>query len=166
VSFKITGDFAKLRQWERQFDQPDKLMSQVSRNMAEEAITLIADGFRTESDPYGSKWPARVGPDEGRALLVKSGDLKGSWHIARVAADAFTVASGVFYAIVHQEGRTIVPRAAKWLRYRMGKQWVRSKRSVIPARPMIPEVSRGLPAKWEQAFIETADLVLSEAFGG
>ena len=55
--------------------------------------------------------------------------------IVRYATGIVTIGTNIRYAHVHEKGAVIVPVNKKALRYKCGRRWVFSKKSVIPARP-------------------------------
>jgi phage virion morphogenesis protein len=108
----------------------------LARNLAEEARTQVANGFRAERDPYGRPWkPIRY---RQGMILQDTGRLRAS-VATRATAAGFRIDMPVVYARVHQYG---------------------SKR--MPQRQMIPMASTGgLGPIWAAAFNETAELVLA-----
>lgn len=114
----------------------------MSKNMAEETVNLIADGFNSQTDPYGKKWKDKKKPDGRKTLSGKTGDLKTGWHPVEVTEGGFTVAPSVDYAAPHQSPRD-------------GKR---------PRRMMIPDKKKGLPTKWKEVYGEIATETLKAHF--
>lgn len=88
----IRGDFGKLKKWQRQLESlaSDEARTALAKNLAEEAISLVQEGFRAETDPYGKQWPAKVFGD-GNAVLVRSNELRRGWHRSKVSAHGFRI---------------------------------------------------------------------------
>jgi len=162
MSLTFTGDFGKLKEFAAKLEATPKQLDVVSRNMSEESITLIADGFRGERDPYGKKWKKNL---RGGKILSDKGALRSSWNVVKATRNGFAVAAGVFYAAVHQSGKVIRAKNAANLVFKIGKRWTRKKQVKIPQRMMIPTTARGLPGTWEQAFNEVFNEVMGAHFG-
>jgi phage gpG-like protein len=137
----VTGDgFAKLAAWRKLFEATPELLEAISVSGAEEMISLVKDGFRDETDPYGKKW-ARKKKKNGRKILSgKTSRLKGGWHYKRADKGGFTISPSVDYAAYHQTG---------------------TRRMV--ARKMVPD-SRGLPREWSKKLEEVAKEALEQHF--
>lgn len=137
---RMSGDFDVLKRWQKQLGNSPKLLADMSAAMAEETITLIADGWRNQSDPYGDPWKPKKA-DDGRQILVgKTARLRDGWHVVKARRAGWTVAPSVDYASPHQDPK---PRPA-W----GGKS--------LPRRMMIPTRGRGLPRSWSNAYGEVA----------
>lgn len=124
----VRGDFAKLGRLITKLEAAARgdILTDLNRNLAEEAIELIREGFSSESDPYGSKWAA-LKYRSGR-ILQDTGRLRSGFKVSKVTKRGFRVSASVTYASYHQGG---------------------TKRG-LPARRMVPD--RGLPAKWKSSF--------------
>src|SRR5687768_17211456 len=109
-----------------------KALEDMSKALAEETITLIADGFREQRDPYGDKWTPKQAQDGRQTLVGQTARLKTGWHVQTASKRGFRVVPSVNYASAHQSPR---PRA-RW----GGKS--------LPRRMMIPTRDRGLPKAW------------------
>jgi len=141
MSFRFTGDFAKLKHFQKKVQQSPQVLQVISENLAEEAIDLVKQGFRDQADPDGNAWKPKK-KDDGRAILTgKTGRLKGGWHRRGVTRKGFRIGPSVTYAAPHQSG---VP-----------------KRGLV-ARKMVP--GKRLPLKWRKAFVETAQEILEAHF--
>ena len=123
---------------------PDALKD-MSRQMAEESLGLVKDGFRNESDPYGKRWTPKKASDGRKTLSGKTSRLKGGWHVVKSDKGGFTVAPSVGYASYHQTG-TGEPKG-----------------SLMVARPMVPD-RRGIPDAWQRAWEEVVEDVLTAHF--
>src|SRR5688500_17317035 len=129
--FRVGGDFDKVDNWAQMMaDAPDVLES-MSRNMAEESLELVAQGFEQERDPYGRPWKEKKYPDGRLVLGGRAGRLRRGWHLSRAGKEGFGIAPSVGYGVHHQLG---APKAN------------------IPVRMMVPSKRLGLPPKWREAF--------------
>jgi len=113
--------------------RPDKLLRAVSASMAEETLNLIKDGYRTETDPYGTPWAPKQAQDGRKTLSGPTGRLKTGWHKRRVDESGFLIAPSVTYAVHHQTGTRKMPQ-----------------------RMQVPDAAKGLPDKWQRLLEETA----------
>lgn len=137
----VTGDFRKLERIKRQLAdiKSKKLHREVSQQIAHETLTLIADGFRAESDPYGDTWqPLKA--RSGR-ILQDTGRLRNSFTVREITATGFRIGSAVQYAAYHQRGNRRLPR-----------------------RMMVP-LPRRLPREWAKSYHATAAEVVRAHFG-
>jgi len=89
-------------------------------------------------------------------LNVQTGNLRRSWHYkvkASMSEISLIVANAKrgWYAIVHQTGKVIRPKVAKYLKFSIGrgagKMWISTKEVTIPKRLHITEdwKSWGIP---------------------
>ena len=109
----IRGDFRKLdriiKKVERLSDTAH--LRSLTDDLAEEAVDLVLECFRTETDPYGEKWPPKVFNDGRRVLIGKTTNLKRSWGrrsaIRRSDGRGFRIASSMIYAKWMQKGTGI-----------------------------------------------------------
>lgn len=164
----VTGDFGELDNLIERFRDLEGGDPQeaLSRNLAEEALDLVAEGFEEHKDPYGSSW-APLTSRSGDTLRDTS-HLANSFHVHDVSADQFTVKTGVWYGVVHQTGQTIVAknlnkRGQKRLVFKSMGQTVFARQVTIPQRRMLPDAG-DIPASWRIAFDEVAEDFLNEFF--
>lgn len=135
----ITGDFPKLAKWIGRLNATSPLLRTVAKNMSEEALSLVADGFRREADPYSDAW-AKLKVRQGK-ILQDTGRLK-KWHRVELSPIGFRIAPTVDYAKYHQRGT-----------------------SRMVARKMVP--SGGvLPERWRRQMLEAANDVFAAHFAG
>jgi phage gpG-like protein len=167
VRVKFSGDFAKLRRFEKKVALVPKTLVRVNEQLAEETIELIREGFERSEDPYKRPWP-RLKLRRGRPL-EDTGAMKSAWHRGQISARGFTVSNAKRYAAWHQGGtgiygvrrQLIRPVRAKALRL-PGPLFFRSVRGT-PKRLMVPVAGR-LPPAWRARYEETATDVLTELF--
>ncbi len=135
---------------------------ELAANIAEEAIELVKQGFEDERDPYGNAW-APLTCRDGQ-ILRDTGVMLQSLHVEEATETQVTIAMGVWYSVVHQTGKVIVPRQAKALRFMVRGKPVFAQRVEIPARPFFPREGE-LPDSWRRAFDEVANEWFAEFFG-
>jgi len=136
----FTGDFAKLNRWAKQLEAaPREILNRAARNMADESLALVAQGFRSQTDPYGNAWE-NLKERKGK-ILQDTGRLRVSWHRVSASKAGFRIAAGATYARFHQEG---------------------TRRMV--ARMQVPR-SGPLPKAWRDAMVEAADEAFEDHFG-
>jgi phage gpG-like protein len=136
---KRGGDKA-LADFKRAIETSPQVLDSISRNLAEETVGLIKDGFRREADPYGGRWKPKKIADGRKVLSGKTSRLKGGWHVASADRRGFVVAPAVDYATYHQSGTR-----------------------KMAARPMLPD-GRGIPDSWQDAWEGIISDVLSHHF--
>jgi hypothetical protein len=129
----------QLEDWQKLFENGHVMVSATSAAMAEEMVTLIKEGFRKETDPYGRKWKPKQANDGRKTLSGETSRLKGGWHVKRTRQGGFTVAPSVVYAAYHQ-----APRRG------------RNGRLKRPRRMMVPSGERGMPNAWNKQLREVA----------
>jgi phage gpG-like protein len=137
----ITGDTGKVAAWAKLAEAAPELLGAISESGAEELLNLVADGFRSETDPYGQGWQPKKKPDGRKTLSGKTSRLK-KFAKKKVSKDGFTIGPTVDYAAPHQN----------------------PKRGKRPRRMMVPNKSRGLPRAWSKALEEVATEALKAHF--
>lgn len=155
MSLRIKGDGAQvLAQWQRMLESAPVTLSNMSRPMAEAALDKVAEGFRSQANPYGEKWQSKK-VDDGRSILVGKTTRLRNWHVVEANGKGFIVAPSVKYAAAHQSPRN---------RPRWGKRPGSLRR--LPRRMMIPIKSRGLPPGWAEELRATAAAEMRSHFRG
>lgn len=157
-------------------------LSTLSKELAEESLYLIRQGFRKEQDPYGNDW-APLKHRKGR-ILRDTGRLANSFGRVRANRNGFVVGSNVDYSSVHQGGASYTARPGMTSRYkgrfvsnqRLTKRGVKKRGGLkkgysvrshgahqveIPSRMMLPSESMGLGPHWESAFARVAKRTMS-----
>lgn len=161
----VTGDFAELDQLIERFGDMahGNAAEALARNLAEEALEQVAEGFEEGRDPYGREWAALRSRD-GQPLRDTS-HMANSFHVHEVEADGFSIRTGVWYAVVHQDGKTITPNTAPMLVFPTfgGSQTWRAHKVTIPQRRMLPDVG-DIPSAWRSAFDEVGQEFLDDFF--
>jgi phage gpG-like protein len=122
---------------------------------------MVDEGFATSSAPDGSAWDP-LKQRSGQPLR-DTGRLQRS-YTASVTNRGFSIGTNTRYAVTHQEGRTIVPRRAKLLRWTVGGKTFTAAKVEIPARPMVPDGELG--PKWTAAFKDAARDLINSRFRG
>lgn len=138
-----------------------KLVGAPKRMLAPMGMALVKGTerrFRGAVDPDGGAWkallPAYAAIKRGPGILRASGMLMRSIH-AKVGADQVEVGSGRIYARVHQLGAVIVPKNARFLRFRLAGGFVRALKVTIPSRRFL-----GIDAQDEQEIGDVAEALL------
>lgn len=141
-------DMGAIEALKKLLSQPERILAAVSASLAEEAVGMIQDGFRTEHDPYGTKWAKRqreTRSSRGRKVLNgKTGRLKTGWKIKKADTGEIIISPSVVYADYHQN-----PHG-----------------NSRPRRMMVPDEQLGLPPKWGTQLNETANEAFASIFGG
>jgi phage gpG-like protein len=157
----IKGDFAKLTRLQVKLsglatgDTPARL----ANVLGAEALAQVQLGFRESRDPYGRPW-APLKLRSGKPLL-DTGRMRSSFSYKSNGRRGFTIGTNFIGAAVHQHGATIVPKRAKFLRFKASRRGkpIFSKKVTIPARPMMPSGSLG--PIWTKALNEAATRFIS-----
>lgn len=171
----ITGSFVQLKELRAAMQRLGTASARVdvSRVVAEQAVKLIDDGFRSSRDPYGRPWPALTSRN-GRPLLDTGAHLRASLA-PRVSADGFVIQTAFPGAAVHQYGAVIKPKAARALRFRAGGARPRghgrgqtgavvfARKVTVPRRQYMPEGDPG--PVWGPALKRAAERALRDAMG-
>jgi len=101
---------------------------------AEVLVSGTLKRFRDEEDPEGKPWAPVARP--GKALTATA-RLQRSINSA-IAGDTILVGSNLIYALIHQKGGTIRPKAGKYLKFQLpGGNWISAKQVTIKARPYL-----------------------------
>ena len=141
----------KIDQLAAAMENTGAMLDVISKTQAEEALNLVRDGFRNETDPYGTAWEPKQAADGRKTLSGPTSRLKGGWHVVSAGPTGFQIAPSVKYAAPHQKPKTKPGGGLK-----------------RPRRMMVPDADLGLPKSWADAFEQIAedalDSVLSNAF--
>lgn len=89
--------------------------------------------FVTGTAPDGAKWKPVL---RGGQPLRDTGVHLMNALSHRVQGDSVLVGVPYAWAATHQYGATIHAKVAKYLRFKIGKQWASKKQVTIPARPI------------------------------
>jgi phage virion morphogenesis protein len=175
----LTGDFAALDAWAKQIGKftTQTVPRQVAKQLADEALRLVDQGFETGKDPYGNPWAPRKGRSK-KPILVRRGRLR-RYRRRSFSAIGFTIGSNAPYAGYHQHGTglhgpkgrkyTIRAKQTAYLKFKTSDgKWV-YRRQVqhpgVPRRAMVP-IGGNLPAKWGRQFERIAVAAFKQVFGG
>ena len=173
MSIKLTGNFAALQRLAQKLANPKPALASASRNMADEGLNLINEGFAAEKDPSGKGW-AKLKSRTGK-ILQKTGGMAASWH-RQSSSSGFRLWAGKKYSKYHQDGTEghkestrFQPVAGEGFspfisKKKAGKQKrgavtvrelnFKEGEGKIPARKMVPDPGP-LPRKW-RARLEAA----------
>lgn len=147
------GD-AKLAEMRKQIGEAVKggLKARLHKAAAAAALTELQLGFKESVDPSGMPW-AKLQLRDGMPLR-KTGRLANSFTGEPTEA-GFKVGTNVTYAGTHQNGKTIVPKKAKALRFKGPQGFIFAKKVVIPKREMVPWPR--LSKRWSDAIQKAVD---------
>ena len=170
----ITAAIAKLQR----LSQP-QFLAKVSKQLQAEALKLVADGFRSETDPYGNAWAPIKRPGK---ILQDTGRLRASWAPVSDGPTGFVIASNVEYAAAQNNGahypaRSDAKHRTLWSHPETGK--FVSKNTKLKAvvehkyrasygehdlapRKMIPDADKALPKRWADAFDKVVDRAIRQ----
>lgn len=127
----------------------------LQKKLGETAIAQAALGIRRSVNPYGDPF-APLTSREGIPLRDTGNNIQRSWTAGQATPTSFVFGNRFKYLATHQYGAVIVPKRARWLRFKMSGKPVRAKRVVIPRRQMVPEMDTGgLGPRWTKAFERT-----------
>lgn len=155
---KVSGDFRGLERIERKLREAADAKRDILKALEEEAINQVHESFDGQRDPYGAGWASTI---RGGKILRDTGGLKSSLFRKR-GSDSFTIGFAKMYAAVHQFGATIKAKTPRGLLFKIGDRWARKQSVRIPARPMVPSGSRGLPGPWLVEFKKAATAALKK----
>lgn len=144
-----------------------ELLNKIASFRLDSAASLVAPILenqtrrRIESEktsPEGRSWlPNRA----GTSTLLKTGRNLRDSIAHRTNGNEAIVEAHWRHAHVHQTGKTITPKSAKRLVFKIGGQTVFARKVVIPARPFI-----GLSRDNETEIVEELNAMLADKFGG
>lgn len=146
----------------------------IAKNVGEELVLLVHDGFDTETAPSGAKWAKLRKPSKkrrGGKILQDTGGLRGNVRY-RLSGDDVLVGTNKAYGIFHQygtRGRNFVANHARFQAVDGAGRFLSNKKASkrkggaiavrdlkfqpgggkIPARPFLPEDDAVLPRKWD-----------------
>jgi phage gpG-like protein len=141
----VTGNGpAKMLDWIGLMKNSHILIEVQSQALAEVMITLVAEGFNRERDPYGRKWAKKKKPDGRMVLHGKTSRLRNGWHVVSARRRGFHIAASVEYAAYHQ-----APRFNR-----------------RPARMMVPTPALGIPKSWQRDMTPVAIGIAKAYFSG
>lgn len=180
----VTVNHQQLSQVERvlQIIISKRWLGELAQRVSAAAMKLVADGFRTETDPYGKKWAplarerkrnraarlraiARGRKPKGQKILQDTGRMKNSVGAAPRGNTARVVIS-TWYAAVHQGGARFTRQPTmrqQATRVMAGRPAMKPVTAVIPQRRMLPD--QGLPERWKRVFTTESKLLLAQKVG-
>jgi hypothetical protein len=152
VKVNLRGSTLSLRRYASKLRAvgSDTVLRRFADNLAEEGLDLIAEGFSTETNPYGARWRRKVFADGRQVLVGNTTRLRRGWHRKYIAANGFALAPSVNYAKYHQRGigiygpsrSRIEPIRAKALSFTV-------QRAVAHKSNAIVSVGRGRSHAWK-----------------
>lgn len=151
---KLTGDWSKL---ESDLHSLSKVnFTALHKEIGEYLVSSTKERFDNETAPDGTEWPKsyRV-QEEGGVTMTDTARLKNSVHY-RARPDKVEVGTNDIRASVHQQGKTIKAKNAKFLKFKVAGRWAQKKSVKIPARPFI-----GISEEDDQEIVA----IIAETFG-
>jgi phage gpG-like protein len=173
-----TANITKAIEKVQRLTQP-QFLAKVAKQLQAEALKLVADGFKSETDPNGQAWAPikRAGK-----ILQDTGRLRASWAPVADGPEGFRIASNVEYAAAHQDGAHYPARSSAkprtiWSHPETGKFVSKATKlktvvehtvrqtfgahALVP-RKMVPDDSKALPKKWADAFEKIVDRLITK----
>lgn len=138
-SIRVEGDTRKLINAMKSVAELDR--AGLNEALGEGVRESTLERFKRSRGPDGKRWRTSVrAATTGGTTLVDTAQLRNS-ITSKSDATGFAVGTNVKHAATHQFGdtRTIRPKKAKALRFRVNGQWVMKKKVTvtIPARPYL-----------------------------
>lgn len=107
------------------------------KEIGEAIVASTQNRFRTQMAPDGTRWQRSARAAEaGGQTLSKTRRLRNSINY-RATPRRVEVGTNLIYASVHQNGMTIKAKRSRYLKFRIGNQFVQVKQVNIPARPFM-----------------------------
>lgn len=166
MAVRVSGNFGRLEDLIERFKRlaTEQEKRALLANLAEEANTQIALGFRESRDPNGAPWaPLKLRTGQP---LRDTGRLAASLRAKPLPSAIAVDVTGrpAKYFRVHQFGAVIVPLRGKVLRWRVrgSRKYFVAKRVRIPQRRMLPGDELG--PIWRRAFEDVVSHFLNEGF--
>lgn len=99
----------------KQKKELERMLSQFPVVMGVEAKNHFVKSFKNQgfTDETLQRWKQRKSGNNGRAILVKSGDLRRSIKVVRTTSDSVTLGSDLPYSKIHNEGGKIEKKERK-----------------------------------------------------
>lgn len=135
MTIKLTGSWAKTARMTLNIARLD--FKSLHREIGEYILNDTRDRFETGRGPDGVRWPksGRVMQRGGQTLVHKR-RLEGSLTF-KALTNRVHVGTNDKRARIHQLGGKIKPKSKKYLRFKIGNQWVTVRSVTIPARPYL-----------------------------
>jgi len=137
VAIVVKG-IAQLNGLTARFGAVPGIVQYAIKELADETVELVQDGFSKESDPYGRKWAPKKVPN-GKPVGVDTGRMKATVSPV-ISGSHFGVTFGVPYA---QYFHAPSGRAQRWL---------------------VPNKSMGVPPSWLARYEHIIETTFLEMF--
>jgi len=98
-----------------------RVMTELSRELGNEVVKLIAKGFERERDPYGLPWFRKRFPDGRKVLRGETGKLARSFGIKSVSASGVVVGSNLDRSRFQQAGTGLYGPSKQLIKSKSGK---------------------------------------------
>lgn len=172
----LSGDFSALTRFGDAIGKlgSSSVMMALNREIGDEVVKLVEQGFAKEQDPYGLPWYRKSYPDGRKVLSGETGKLAKSFAIRSVGAWGVVVGSSLARARFPQSGTglygprkaLIKPKGGKALAFKNASGSTLFRRSVKgqQQRRMVPVM--GLPSpSWNRAIKKRAVAFLKSRLG-
>lgn len=165
MSLELTGTGTiKLEGLMKKIDRLPSALPRIAAQIGKDGVARVGLGFRRQADPYGTAWKPNW--SRGGKTLMDTGWLAGSFQ-SKVEGTTIKIGTSRPFADVHQKGMKIVPKRAKFLRFRVRWGGVFTVKSVtIPSRKMVPSKEGGLPDTWRRGFTNIVRATMREVLRG
>lgn len=135
MGVKLEGDWSRLKENLHKLTRLN--LTALHKEIGEYLVSSTQERFRSETAPDGSSWPQSVrAREEGGQTLSLTRRLRNSITYA-ARPDRVEVGTNDRRAVVHQYGKKIRVKRAKYLKFKVAKRWAQKKEVEIPARPFI-----------------------------
>jgi hypothetical protein len=154
------GALQRLRVRARRLDSP-AFRGELSQVLGATSVAELTSGFLEQRDPYGNPWQKLTSRD-GEALR-NNGLMLASAHADQMPGGSKLIVDQG-HPKTHNYGATIVPVAARALRFMVRGAVAFAQRVVIPKRQMVPDRAKGL-GLWGRAFRRDASDLVRRTMG-
>lgn len=105
----VVGNFGKLNQLAKDLgaSRAKRFLESLSKDMSEEALSLVHEGFDRGIEPSGRPWPK--GKKRGGRELIKLGNLKDSWQARSSYEQAEVYSTAPYAGYLHRGTQYIKP---------------------------------------------------------
>jgi phage gpG-like protein len=132
ISFEFGDSLRRLEKIAKAMYGTSRKVADVRQNVADEMLVLIDRGFKTTTDPYGSRWAPKK-RDNGKPTLQHTTMMRRS-YFARVVGTRIVVKNTVEYSGYHQSGtQNMVARKTVPDRAQIPRSWEKPLREAARA---------------------------------
>lgn len=183
----LNGGLASAVAASTQLEEKDKWLGELAQRVSAGGVKLVADEFRTSTDPYGDPWTplkrwrkrdreairrkirknirtGKGGKLRGPSVLVNTGRMRGSAGASPQGRIAKIVIP-TWYARFHQDGTINHPFRHFRTKRLTAAQMAKEGTQRMPKRMMLPSDERGMPDKWNAMVERETSLFVAQKFG-